>query len=725
MTVYKRTPSFEKTHHILEKLSQLLKDLSNQPEAGEDRPVVHDFNGPIAAIQDGLNNLEQEMAVAQHLSDEVDGERDFLVLENRKQKELLESVLEQMPAGVFIVDVKRNELIMQNRQITEIFKRRINLAALDQTDVLEGFHSDGQPYLKDEWPLYRAINLGEVVENEEIRILLENGSELFITVNAAPIFGPDGKIDAAVTILFDVTERVRIERNNRFMAQMGEQLIRLEKAQDIRAYATRALAEYLHAARCTLDEVNLKERTINVTQDYVSGAPSLTGIYPFTPLHENFADLLSQGRTMASVDTALDPLTASIFPSGLRELGIYSYIAVPRNKEGRWIATLTVTDNKPRAWRSDEIDLLRSAADLIWLALEGAKLLQDLEVTTSRFNLALLNAPIMIHSLDRNLRYKWVYKTPLNLPVDQVLGKRYDELVPPEEVRELMELKQQALDSGESTHKEVHTHLGGEEQIMDVTLEPLRDPWGAVIGLTVAGIDITSQRRMEAEASERSAQIEIHHEILRHRELERMEVARDLHDGPLQELIGLNFAITEISMITEDGERVQALQDIQDMLQKQIQDLRTFCYELRPPALTPFGFERAVRSHIEAFERKYPSLQVHLNLMQDGKTLPEEIRLALYRAYQEALNNVARHSEASEVWIDFEFDDQQVRLKIRDNGKGFKVPKQWLQLAREGHLGMVGMHERVEAAGGKVEINSAPGQGTLLEVTIPRSNILG
>lgn len=159
------------------------------------------------------------------------------------------------------------------------------------------------------------------------------------------------------------------------------------------------------------------------------------------------------------------------------------------------------------------------------------------------------------------------------------------------------------------------------------------------------------------------------------------------------------------------------------MLQRQIQELRAFCYELRPPALTPFGFERAVRSHLEPFERKYPHLQVHLDLMRDGKSLPEETRLALFRAYQEAMNNVGRHSEASKVWVDFHFTDSEVSLQVRDNGKGFKVPNEWLQLARGGHLGMVGMHERVEAAGGKVLFESAPGKGTRVQVSIPYAKV--
>ena len=646
-------------------------------------------------------------------------ERERVLVNNRQQKELLEAVLQQMPAGVLIVDAATKEVIIQNRQIAEILQQpQINLLSLDWEGCSLGYHLDGKPLKKEEWPLYRSLYQGEIVENEEIQIGA-SGDEHYISANAAPIFGPEGKIDAAVTILFDITERRRNELNNHFLAQLGEQLIRLVEVQEIRTYATRAVGEYLNAARCTLDELNLKEQHVIIEQDYTRSGSSLAGLYPFSPLHEQFASAFAQGMAQTVENTALDPLTAPFFDPILRDQGILSFVAVPRYRNDQWVSTLMVMDDRPRRWRPDEISLLRSSADLIWMALESAKLVKDLEMTTTRFNVALKNAPIMVHSLDRNLRYRWVYKAPANFNTDEVIGKRFDELVPPEDVRELMELKQSVLESGVSTRQEVHTHLDGEDQILDVTLEPLHDAWGAVIGLTVAAIDITGQRRLEAEVIDRMTQIEIQHEILRHREMERMEIARDLHDGPLQELIGLNFAINEIGMIDDDDERAKAIQETQEMLQRQIQDLRAFCYELRPPALTPFGFERAVRSHLEQFGRKYPHLQIHADLMHDAKTLPEDVRMALFRAYQEALNNVARHSEASEVWITFRFDERQAELEIRDNGKGFKVPKQWLQLAREGHLGMVGMHERVEAAGGTVVINTAPNHGTQVKVTVP------
>jgi signal transduction histidine kinase len=162
------------------------------------------------------------------------------------------------------------------------------------------------------------------------------------------------------------------------------------------------------------------------------------------------------------------------------------------------------------------------------------------------------------------------------------------------------------------------------------------------------------------------------------------------------------------------------LNSVQQRLKGQIRDLRLFCSELRPPTLVPFGLEKAIRSHAEAFQNRYEKLTVHLDLMPDGHLLPEQIRLALFRIYQEMLNNVARHSQANEVTVRFQLDDRQAVLEIIDNGRGFQVPAAWVEMARHGHLGLVGAQERAQAVGGSLSITSAPEAGTRVQVWVPR-----
>ena len=111
--------------------------------------------------------------------------------------------------------------------------------------------------------------------------------------------------------------------------------------------------------------------------------------------------------------------------------------------------------------------------------------------------------------------------------------------------------------------------------------------------------------------------------------------------------------------------------------------------------------------------------------MPDGQTLPEQTRLALFRIYQAALINVTRHAAARQVFIRFSLAEEQVVLEIQDDGQGFELPERWIEMARQGHLGLIGMVERVESIGGQLNVVSAPGQGTLIQAIVPRLNKKG
>jgi signal transduction histidine kinase len=254
----------------------------------------------------------------------------------------------------------------------------------------------------------------------------------------------------------------------------------------------------------------------------------------------------------------------------------------------------------------------------------------------------------------------------------------------------------------------------------DISVEPLRDGDEHVTGITVASLDISEQRRMEAEALLNMAHIEIQHRLIQERESERTRIARDLHDGPLQDLIATNFTLVEAMDITEKQPRLDKMHEIQFSLYKQIQELRRFCNELRPPVLGPFGLEKTIRSHAEKFQERFPDLKIELELEHDERKLPEDLRMNLFRVYQELLNNVARHSQASQVYVRFDMEDTQAVLEVEDDGVGFHSPKNWVDLARMGHLGLVGLQERVQMAGGQVEIDTQVGRGTRVRVVVPR-----
>jgi PAS domain S-box-containing protein len=230
--------------------------------------------------------------------------------------------------------------------------------------------------------------------------------------------------------------------------------------------------------------------------------------------------------------------------------------------------------------------------------------------------------------------------------------------------------------------------------------------------------DITERRQSEDQGRSQAIQIELQRRLLDQREQERLQIARDLHDGPVQEVTGAMYALQHVILDVEDQKLRKPLEEIYRSLNEQIGELRVYAGELRPPSLSKFGFEKAIRSHLDDFQEKHPEIQVHLEAHQEGELTPDEIRLALFRIYQQAMNNVVKHAQATEVWVHLSKSNDRVALDIRDNGIGFTIPQDWLDLARQGHLGLVGMRERAEAIGGTVEISSQLKGGTLIHVNV-------
>jgi signal transduction histidine kinase len=214
---------------------------------------------------------------------------------------------------------------------------------------------------------------------------------------------------------------------------------------------------------------------------------------------------------------------------------------------------------------------------------------------------------------------------------------------------------------------------------------------------------------------------EIKNRLVESQERERLRLAQDLHDVPIQDLYGMIYRLDDLRDAAKDSEGEKILDECDHTLHRVVNSLRSICRELRPPSLSPFGLEVAIRDHVEKFRDQNPDIRIHLELMQDRQALSDGMRLSLFRIYQQAIHNVARHAQASEVHIRFQWDWETIILEVEDNGIGFEAPENWAELVREEHFGLLGIAERIESLRGKLEIVTAPGSGTLVRVVAPYS----
>jgi len=341
--------------------------------------------------------------------------------------------------------------------------------------------------------------------------------------------------------------------------------------------------------------------------------------------------------------------------------------------------------------------------------------------TQDRLRIALENIPLTIYTLDSDLRVNWVYHPQQGFTPEMVLGKRPGEIFPTDNIAELTGLMRVVLEEGKGKRSIFRVTINNKPLVYDNTIEPIRNDRGDVTGLTVASLDITDRMLIEEKIQYRERLTQVQHRLLDQREQERMQIARDLHDGPLQELIAATYAIQSL-MANSPEEVKESLIEVRASLQNQIQELRTYASILRPPTLHKLGLEKTIRSHMDEFTQKHPDIQVHLEMKQSGELLPEAIRLAFFRIYQEALNNIVRHARASRITVRFHKTRTEASIWIQDDGIGFNPPKSLFELASRGHLGLLGIQERVDAIGGKLQVTSMPGQGTSILVSVPITN---
>jgi signal transduction histidine kinase len=217
---------------------------------------------------------------------------------------------------------------------------------------------------------------------------------------------------------------------------------------------------------------------------------------------------------------------------------------------------------------------------------------------------------------------------------------------------------------------------------------------------------------LRATESERSKLLD---KLLRAAEDERIRIAAELHDRPIQHLTSLSYDLELARLRLEQGEIGDAsdvLASFQQALSDDIQGLRRLMSSLRPPALDERGLQAALRDQVEAFgQRAKIECSVEAALT---KRLDPELETVLYRVTQEALTNVAKHAHASHAWVELKEEDGAVVLFLKDDGVGF-VPAAMSDLARQGHFGLMAIRERIQMAGGRCELHSQPGSGTTIK----------
>ncbi len=428
-------------------------------------------------------------------------------------------------------------------------------------------------------------------------------------------------------------------------------------------------------------------RLLNISQDHLIGKPLVMFIEENN--RKRFRLLLSSLQEIFDFDIRVQPFKAQPIEVGVRMASIKDKFGKPF--EIRWVLRdITESKKMQTAIRKSEERLMRvftSSPTLIILMDEHGAILES--------NKALLD----------QLHYR----------ITEVVHQPVEQLIFPEDWPVFQEQLENLAQRPEENIRFEVRFLDWNHNVrwMRVSLSRLNPVAGEESSILMMTDDFTAERQIESE------RLEIRQRVMEGIENERVRLAQDLHDHPLQDLYGALFVLMEVAEDQSTSENRNKLERVQSSMQQTIDSLRATCGELRPPSLRFYGLEKAIRYYIELIKPGNPKLKFQLDLEQDNNRLPPPLALALYRIMQQGVINVIRHSQASQASITMHFSDGSLNLKIEDNGVGFVVPDKLMDMVREGHYGLAGITERVESIGGEIQIESKPNAGTSLSISVP------
>lgn len=690
----------------------------------------------------------------------------------RRSRDELSIILQGISEGVSVQD-RQGNIIYANQMgaATLGYDTVEQLLAAPLSDVMRKFQildENGNPFPIEKLPGRLALQ-GVPQASAKIRFRVNaTGEERWAIVDATPILDASGQAVQTVNIFRDITDMALSEQYQSFLAEAGALLASSLDYKttlvNVAQLAVTNLADWCSIYLLTDSKDLLRLAAAHKDPAKVALAREYQKRYPPNMHAETgVAKVLRTGKAEYYPLITDEMLKAAAVDDEhlamIRALGMKSVIMVPLTAHGRTLGAITfIWAESGRLYQQRDVDLANELARRAAMAIENARLYHEAQLTNldleqrvakrteqleqsnrrlareveerQKTQQALQKSETMLNSLfesapdamilvDSNgtiARVNQQAETAFGYRREELLGAPVDRLIP---------LRYRGKHKGKLNHymqEMVRRTMGaglelsavrsdGVEFPVDIMLSPVQIDDGEQVICAVR--NMTEQKRLQSELAE------THRRLIESVEDERLMISQELHDGPIQDLYGIALYIETLRGALSDPRDLQQVLAVKESVQSVVQTLRSLCGELRPPTLDQFGLEKAVRSHLIKMRQAHPEIKIDAFLMTDGTILSERARLALFRVYQNALSNTLRHAQARNIQIDFRIEEGEIHFTIKDDGRGFVIPARWVDLAREGHFGLVGMTERIQAIGGDMVVESAVGQGTTVRVRVP------
>ena len=332
---------------------------------------------------------------------------------------------------------------------------------------------------------------------------------------------------------------------------------------------------------------------------------------------------------------------------------------------------------------------------------------------------------VMIHDLDGNISF-WnsAAQRMFGYAAEDIIGRSAKLLLPANQENELSSDIETIKHRMNVDHYDTQ-RVARDGKLKDISISaaPLIDPSsGKVIGEICSMRDITERKQAEIAEKKLEESRQLTQLIQHHIEDERRSLARELHDELGQYVTAIKTFAVAIANKSKDH-----MPDVESHAQtivaaaNHIYDgMHNIIRQLRPGSLDNLGLSETLKDAVANWQQQNPEVHFNLNLSGNLNALGETININLYRMVQEAVTNVLRHAQATELDIELKQSSAQgLALKIKDNGVGMTI----CNVDQTQHFGLLGMRERAQALNGTFHVESAIGQGTEIQILIPNHHL--
>ncbi|OHB58052.1 MAG: hypothetical protein A2Y07_00805 [Planctomycetes bacterium GWF2_50_10] len=690
--------------------------------------IVHDITDRLTYMRQRdnlLNELSSEQARLKLSNEQLNKQRteaEFAKSQVESRWLLLETVVDQMVAGVAIVQNETGHIILTNRLMAEILGQPLFpirtfsefwqcLAA-----KIEKTGPGGAGVLLD------AFGSAREVRDYELRIA-SGSKSLAILSSSIPVRNHSGQNIATALMFYDITEKKRVEaelRKHRYNLEMivAERTSELEIAnkklyQEInsRKRAQEALIEqsaileafFLHAPY----PVAILDKNVNfvrVNSEYASAHTQDMGFFAGKSYFQLYPNVENESIFQKVLSTAMPyrahakPMARAVGPHGTT---YWDWTLVPvSNQQGKVelliLSLLDVTENKIA---QEEIGALSQFRQTV---IDGADILLTVMDTDGKIVLWNRAAENITGYSREDMIGKF---RPWRLLYPR--SDYYENSIKP--AIEALE-NGIVLDNYETTMRT----RSGQVKAMCWNLRRLHNAAGASIGTIVLGRDISEQKAAEEKINEYQQQLrKMSSQIALAEEKLRRHISEELHDGLGQFLAIAKIKLGVIKEQSQPGTHA-VLDEIRSHLENAISYTRTLTCELSPPVLYEFGLEAAIEWICESVQNSH-SIKCKFENDSSPKPMSDDLKILLFQIVRELMHNVIKHAKACNIAVGLSRNEDVVQITLKDDGIGFDTHK----LHGNSGFGLFNIRERLNHLQGNLEIKSCSGGGTDVIVSVP------